>query len=255
MTILQIRDLSVSFDGLSALENFSVEIGEAEIVAILGPSGCGKTTLLNVISGLQEPNRGSLDLTGSLSAGRMKQAAHMHQEDRLLPWRTVKQNALLASEFEVDREVGRQASERALRLLEEFDLASFHNHYPKTLSGGMRRRAALSRTLSVERSLYLFDEPLSGLDYQLRLRVEAVLFRELTERGATALIVTHDIETALALADSVVIMTPRPGSVQGILKCGIARSHGSTVEARKEPEFTRLFLEILQHFQTWGGAE
>ncbi|MCH9650796.1 MAG: ATP-binding cassette domain-containing protein [Deltaproteobacteria bacterium] len=255
-TGLIIENLSVLLGDLPVLENFSIAVEKGEILAILGPSGCGKTTLLNVVSGLQEPTHGHLDLGGNPIGSRLGQSAYMYQEDRLLPWRTVKENALLASEFEKNSRRRKSSALRSLRLLKELDLATFHHHYPKTISGGMSRRVALSRTLSVKRSVYLFDEPLSGLDYQLRLRVEEVIFRELSTQGATALIVTHDIETALALADRIILLAPRPTFIQRALDCGLARHSNSTVDARKRSGFSKLFLEILGHFDEMSdGSE
>ncbi len=248
---LTIRGLSLSFGNLPVLDGLSMRIADGEIIALLGPSGCGKTTLLNVIAGLKSVTSGEVSLLGQQMVPLLGRSAYMHQEDRLLPWRTVSQNALLASEFEQGAGRRAVARNRALELLDELDLSPFAGYFPMALSGGMSRRVALARTLSVERDVYLLDEPLAGLDYQLRLRVEAVIFKSLSEHKGAALMVTHDIESALALADRIFVLSPRPSSLLAVIDCALARASGSPLAARESPEFHAIFHRALELVRSW----
>ena len=182
--------------------NFSVK--EGEFVAIIGPSGCGKTTLLSLAAGLLKPTGGKV-VTNGCSFG------YMLQKDELFPWRTIEKNIFLP--LEIKRTDTKENEERALSLAEKYGLKQFLKSYPSALSGGMRQRAALIRTLAVNPDVLLLDEPFSALDYQTRLAVCDDVYRIIRQEKKTALLITHDISEAISVADTVFVLSRRPASV------------------------------------------
>ncbi len=189
-----------------ATEGLSFSVNEGEFVAIIGPSGCGKTTLLSLAAGLLSPSEGSVTRDGSVG--------YMLQRDELFPWRTIEKNLLLP--LEVKRALTPEAKERTRALAEKYGLKGFLSSYPAQLSGGMRQRAALIRTLAGEPDLLLLDEPFSALDYQTRLNVARDVAGIIRREGKTALLITHDISEAISLADRVIVLTSRPARVAHI---------------------------------------
>ena len=192
-----VRGEIVAADGLS----FTVE--EGEFVAIIGPSGCGKSTLLSLAAGLLTPSEGSVFCRGSVG--------YMLQRDELFPWRTIERNIYLP--LEIKKKNDAKARENARALAEKYGLKEFLQSYPAQLSGGMRQRAALIRTLAAEPEILLLDEPFSALDYQTRLTVTQDVADIIRREGKTALLITHDISEAISLADRVIVLTNRPARV------------------------------------------
>ena len=187
-----------------ALQDVNFSVNEGEFVAIIGPSGCGKTTLLSLAAGLLPPTKGRVESNGS-SFG------YMLQKDELFPWRTIEKNIFLPLEIKrADREENRN---RALALAEKYGLGQFLKNYPSSLSGGMRQRAALIRTLSVDPSVLLLDEPFSALDYQTRLSVCDDVYNIIRKENKTALLITHDISEAISVADKIFVLSRRPAHV------------------------------------------
>lgn len=187
-----------------ALQNVNFSVSEGEFVAIIGPSGCGKTTLLSLAAGLLSPTKGKV-LTSGVSFG------YMLQRDELFSWRTIEKNIFLPLEIKhSDTEANRQ---RALALAEKYGLSQFLKSYPSALSGGMRQRAALIRTLSVNPDVLLLDEPFSALDYQTRLSVCDDVYKIIREENKTALLITHDISEAISVADKIFVLSRRPARV------------------------------------------
>jgi NitT/TauT family transport system ATP-binding protein len=194
-----------------AVTDLSFSVRDGEIVSIIGPSGCGKSTLLNMGSGLDPASEGEVHVDGELVLKPNEHVAFMLQKDLLLPWRSIRQNVELGLEIR-----GVAAQERraiALDLLAKCRLPQFVDHYPHQLSGGMRQRAALARTLAVDPAVLLLDEPFSALDAQTKMVLQADLARTLAETGKTALFVTHDLVEAIALSDRVLVMSQRPGRI------------------------------------------
>lgn len=195
----------------NAVTNLSLAIRTGEVVSIIGPSGCGKSTLLNMGSGLYLPTEGEVKICGQRVTGPVRQVAFMLQKDLLMPWRTIRQNVELGMEIDgVDKS---QRRETADRLLAKCHLAGFGDHYPYQLSGGMRQRAALARTLAVDPQVLLLDEPFSALDAQTKMVLQQDLAKTLYEQKKTALFITHDLIEAIALSDRVLVMSERPGTI------------------------------------------
>jgi NitT/TauT family transport system ATP-binding protein len=196
---------------VTAVEDVSFAIADREVVSLIGPSGCGKSTLLNIGAGLNPPSAGVALVDGEQVQGPNAHVSFMLQKDLLLPWRTIAANVMLGAEIHglprPDRE------RRAQALLEQFHLSEFADHHPHQLSGGMRQRAALARTLAVDPSVLLLDEPFSAVDAQTRLSLQYDLARTLLEAGKTALLITHDLLEAVILSDRILVMSRRPGKI------------------------------------------
>ena len=241
---LSVRNLHKSFAGKGAdthvLDGLDFDIHERDFVSIIGPSGCGKTTVFNIIAGLLEPDAGTLVYRGDEIASLRGRVGYMMQKDLLFPWRTVLENVLLGLEM---RGVARSdAVGTAREHLDAFGLGGFENAYPKTLSGGMRQRVALIRTLIMNPDILLLDEPFSALDYQTRLYLEGVLKEAVENFHKTVVLVTHDIDEAVALSKRVVVLSGRPARVKAIHDIDIAEH--SPIAARSDPRFPGYFHSL-----------
>jgi len=228
-----------------ALSNVSLDIEEGDFVAIVGSSGCGKSTLLSLVSGLIRPSQGDVSVGGKLVAAPSPKVGYMFQKDTLLEWRTVLENALIGAELlGLDM---KKAKARAQDLLIRYGLGEFLHAYPAQLSGGMRQRAALARTLCPDPELLLLDEPFSALDYQIRLALSEEIAAILSEEGKTVILVTHDIGEAISMANRVIVMSRRPGRIKSEHRITFP-SYGATrptpLAARKCPEFAGYFQAI-----------
>ena len=196
---------------LTAVERVSLTVADGEVVSLIGPSGCGKSTLLNMGSGLEPASEGEVFVDAERVTAPNAHVAFMLQKDLLLPWRTIRENVEFGLEIQGWAKGDRR--ERALALLSRFQLAEFVDHYPHQLSGGMRQRSALARTLAVDPSVFLLDEPFSALDAQTKMVLQQDLGRTLAEEGKTALFITHDLVESVALSDRVLVMSARPGRI------------------------------------------
>jgi NitT/TauT family transport system ATP-binding protein len=213
---LEYRNVSMRFavasgKALTAVEGVGFAIRDGEVVSLIGPSGCGKSTLLNIGSGLYAPSAGDAFVDGERVQGPNAHVAFMLQKDLLLPWRTVLENVMFG--VEIQRLALPERKRRALALLENFNLAEFGAHYPHQLSGGMRQRVALARTLAVDPSVLLLDEPFSAVDAQTRMVLQRELAQTLKRAGKTALLITHDLLEAVTMSDRVLVMSRRPGRI------------------------------------------
>ncbi len=239
--LLAVRDLSLHFGEVEAIRDVNLTVSQGEFLALLGPSGCGKSTLLNIMAGLLQPDQGQVLIEGVETANRLGRFAYMPQRDVLLPWRTILENATLGLEVAgVDR---RQARERARDLLPRFGLEGFGDHYPTALSGGMRQRAAFLRTVLADQPVLLLDEPFGALDALTRRAMQEWLLDLWNELNRTIVMVTHDVEEALLLADRVAVMTARPGRIKLVERVHVPRPRHS--EMIGEPEFVTQKLQIL----------
>jgi NitT/TauT family transport system ATP-binding protein len=189
----------------------SFQVRDGEVVSLIGPSGCGKSTLLNIGSGLTAPSAGEAFVDGERVEGPNAHVAFMLQKDLLLPWRTIAENVMFGVEIQGLPLAERR--ERARALLENLGLAEFAGHYPHQLSGGMRQRVALARTLAVDPSVLLLDEPFSAVDAQTRMVLQRELAQTLQRARKTALLITHDLLEAVTLSDRVLVMSKRPGRI------------------------------------------
>ena len=196
---------------VTAIEDVSLGVRDGEVVSLIGPSGCGKSTLLALGAGLEPPTRGDVRVDGERVTEPNDHVAFMLQKDLLLPWRTIRANVELG--LEIRGAPADERRERAQTLLRQCRIADFAESYPHQLSGGMRQRAALARTLAVDPSVLLLDEPFSALDAQTKMVLQQDLADSLAANGKTALFITHDLAEAIALSDRVLVMTRRPGRI------------------------------------------
>ncbi len=194
-----------------AARDVNISIRQGEVVSIIGPSGCGKSTLLNMGAGLAKPSAGTVKVGGEVVSGPNAHVAFMLQKDLLMPWRTIAQNV----EFGLELRNVKAAQRREIseRLLVQCHLKGFGNHYPNQLSGGMRQRAAMARTLAVDPLVLLMDEPFSALDAQTKMILQQDLARTVQAEGKTVLFITHDLAEAVALSDRILVMSERPGTI------------------------------------------
>ncbi|MFO1294278.1 MAG: ABC transporter ATP-binding protein [Rubrivivax sp.] len=225
-----------------ALDGVSLRVAAGEFVAIIGQSGCGKSTLLSMIAGILEPSAGSVRIDGQRVTAASRRVGYMLQQDYLYEWRTILDNALLGAEIQ-KLDLG-QARARAVRLLEKCGMRDFLHHYPRQLSGGMRQRVALARTLVTNPDVVLLDEPFSALDSQTRLAIADEVVDILRSEGKSVVLVTHDIGEAIAMTDRVIVLSRRPGRIrsQHMLRFPSVGSRRPTpFEVRSLPEFNDYF--------------
>lgn len=219
-----------------AVKDLSFSVSEGEFLAVVGPSGCGKTTLLSLAAGLLKPSSGKV-ISSGVTFG------YMLQKDELFPWRTIEKNAFLPLEIKkIDNAENRA---KVIALAEKYGLKDFLKSYPAELSGGMRQRAALIRTLASNPDVLLLDEPFSALDYQTRLAVSGDIAQIIRREHKTALLVTHDISEAISLSDRIVVLSHRPATVKAIHDLGALRAV-PPLERRSRPEFQTLFNQIWE---------
>jgi ABC-type nitrate/sulfonate/bicarbonate transport system ATPase subunit len=243
---LSVSRLSKNFpsgDGtqIVAIADMSFEVRDNEFLSIVGPSGCGKSTLLNVLAGLEEPSGGDILVDGRQHAQRGAFFGYMFQKDLLLPWRNIVENVALS--LEVQRVPRQQARARALQLLERFGLARFSEKYPIQLSGGMRQRVALMRTLICDRPILLLDEPFGALDALTRSVMQEWLLETWEADRRTVVFITHDVEESIFLSDRVLVMTGHPGRIKRELKVDFARPRNHVLLT--EPRFSKLKHQVL----------
>ena len=241
-TIIDLRQAALTYqtpDGeVEALRDVSFSMEEGEFVSIIGPSGCGKSTLLALIAGLERPTAGTVELDGETVTGTSAKIGFMPQRDQLFGWRSIWNNVTLGLQLRRQNTPERQAYVR--ELLERYDLGEFARHQPAQLSGGMRQRCALIRTLATEPKILLLDEPFSALDHQTRLAVSADIHRIIRQEQKSSLLVTHDISEAISLSDRVIVLSHRPGTVKAVHDLS-AMHHIPPLERRELPEFPGLF--------------
>jgi ABC-type nitrate/sulfonate/bicarbonate transport system ATPase subunit len=239
-TKLSIDDVSMTFANsageLRALERVSLTVPQGAFVSLVGPSGCGKSTIFNIVAGLQEPSQGCVLIDGTDVTGTIGRVGYMLQKDLLLPWRTLTDNVILGMEIQGMKLADARA--RALPLLRRYGLAGFENAYPRSLSGGMRQRAALLRTLLFDTDVILLDEPFGALDAQTKLRMQEWLLQLWGDFGKTVVFVTHDVEEAIFLSDEVHVMGTRPGRIIAAIPVVLPRPRLRACTST--PEFMRM---------------
>jgi NitT/TauT family transport system ATP-binding protein len=251
---VELRDVNLRYFGLEgeteALTGISVSIAPGEFVAIIGQSGCGKSTLLSLISGILKPTHGAVLVDGKPVTGPTRKIGYMLQQDYLFEWRTILENTLLGAEIQgADM---RKARERATQLLTRYGLGQFLHHLPRQLSGGMRQRVALARTLCTEPDIVLLDEPFSALDSQTRLALADEVTEILRREGKTAILVTHDIGEAISMSERVIVLSRRPGRVKSEHAIGFPSGNGvrpAPFAARNAPEFNQYFNTLWRELE------
>ena len=224
------------------IADLSLTLRKGEIVSIVGPSGCGKTTLLNTLCGLLAPDAGRIRWHGRQVSGQPQNVGYMLQKDLLLPWRTALGNTMLGLEI---RGIGAaEAEDRSRAMLDQLGLHGFADHYPSTLSGGMRQRVALARTLVNDPDVLLLDEPFAALDFQTKLLIENDMVDLVRKGGRSMLLITHDIEEAVSLADRVIVLTRRPTRVKATYHIEFGDSRADMISLRERPDFSRYVRRI-----------
>ena len=242
-TILEVKNVSKKYqnkqDEVLAIENVNFRVKEGEFVSIIGPSGCGKSTLLSIIAGLENKTSGKIYIEGEEVNGVSSKIGYMLQRDCLLEWRNIFNNIMFG--LEVKGNKNKENQEYAEELLKKYNLYDFKDKYPSELSGGMRQRVALIRTLAAKPKILLLDEAFSALDYQTRIMVTNDIYTILKKEKITALIVTHDISEAISMADRVLVLSKRPGTIKDIQKINFEIESRTPINCRENPKFSKYF--------------
>ena len=244
MALLDINHVDVIYQTekseTEAVRDLTLSVDEGEFIALVGPSGCGKTTLLSMIAGLLQPTDGSVTIDGQTVVASSGNVGYMLQRDNLFEWRTIEANVLLG--LSVQKKLNDESKKYATDMLEKYGLGEFRSAYPTQLSGGMRQRAALIRTLAFKPRLLLLDEPFSAVDFQTRMTVCDDVYSIIKSEGKTAILVTHDISEAVSMADRVIVLTKRPATVKNIFSVDIDAP--TPLKKRESPRFSEWFDRI-----------
>lgn len=229
-------------DSLEIVRSLSFALQPGEVVSIVGPSGCGKTTLLNLLCQLIEPTQGSVMWHGREISGVPPNVGYMLQKDLLLPWRSAIDNVTLG--LQVNGVAKNERTRRAQDLLEMLGLTAFARHFPSTLSGGMRQRVALARTLAPDPEVLLFDEPFSALDFQTKMLIEHDMLRLVRDQRRSLLLITHDVEEAVSLSDRVIVLSQRPCTIVAEHTIDLPADRLNLIEVRESPRFGSYVRQI-----------
>lgn len=252
MPFLSFVDVSYAYHNLKgetqAIRQLSFQIKEGEFVAIVGPSGCGKSTILSLISGILEPEEGKIVFKGK----KRPRIGYMLQRDHLFPWRSIWENCVLG--LEIQKELTPDKTAYAEYLLKEYGLWDARNKKPDELSGGMRQRAALIRTLVLHPDLFLLDEPFSALDFQTRIEVSDDIASIIRESGKTVVLITHDLQEAISLSDRILVLSNRPAHVIRDMPVLFSNGRKGTLEARSAPEFQGYFNLLWEDLKGKEGG-
>ena len=245
MDILKIKNVCLNYYSKTteteALKNVSFSVKEGEFVAIVGPSGCGKTTLLSLISGILKPTSGEIFLKDNPINGVSSNVGYMLQRDHLFEWRTIENNVRLG--LEIQKKLDKKNLLRVEELLDKYGLKEFSKSFPHQLSGGMRQRVALIRTIATDPDILLLDEPFSALDFQTRLNVCDDVYSIIKKEQKTALLVTHDISEAISMADKIIILSNRPATVKKTHETNLSQ-YSSPLKRRESANFSKQFEKI-----------
>ncbi|MCE5221691.1 MAG: ABC transporter ATP-binding protein [Clostridium sp.] len=246
MSLLKICDVSMNYHSIKgetqALNNVNFEVNEGEFISILGPSGCGKSTLLNIMNGLLEQSSGYVLYKGEDIKNNLDKIGYMFQKDHLFEWNTVWENVTLG--LRIKKQLNNESKEKVNELLDTYGLLRFKEHYPSELSGGMRQRVALIRTLALKPEILFLDEPFSALDYQSRLLVCDDVYKIIKTEKKTAIMVTHDIAEAISISQKVIVLTKRPSSVKVEIPIDFGNDNLTPFQKRKSPQFSDYFNRL-----------
>ena len=241
--ILEVKNIGKKYQNkegeILALKNVNFRVKKGEFVSIIGPSGCGKSTLLSIIAGLEEKTTGEIYIEGEKVNGISSKIGYMLQRDCLLEWRNILSDTMFG--LEVKGKKDNVNKEYVLELLKKYNLYEFKDKYPSELSGGMRQRVALIRTLAVKPKILLLDEAFSALDYQTRIMVTNDIYSILRKEKITAIIVTHDISEAISMSDRVLVLSKRPGTIKDIHKINFGIENRTPINCRESPKFSQYF--------------
>lgn len=235
-----------------AVRDINLRVEEGEFICLVGPSGCGKTTLLSLIAGLEQPTAGKVLIDGKPVTGPSRQVGYMLQQDYLFNWRTIEDNVFLGLDIQGIR--SKETEEYALHLLEEMELADVRKSSPTQLSGGMRQRVALVRTLACQPDVLLLDEPFSALDYQTKLKLEDLIYSTLRRHKKTAILVTHDLSESIAMGNRVYILSRNPGRINSEVMIPPAICDALPFDARNQEGFQDLFHQVWKEMEVVSDA-
>lgn len=248
---LEVCNVNFSYHSLNgetpALKDISFSVSAGEFLAVVGPSGCGKSTLLSLLSGLLQSEDGTILIDGKPVSDTNGSIGYMLQKDHLLEWRTILSNVALG--LEIRHNLNSETKKALHHMLQTYGLSGFEHARPSNLSGGMRQRAALIRTLAVNPDILLLDEPFSALDYQTRLTVCDDISTIIRDTQKTAILITHDLSEAISTADRVIVLTARPGTVKTILPISFDKEYDSPLKRRNAPEFSKYFNQVWKELQ------
>ena len=246
--ILEVQNICKTYQAkngeVKALNNINFSVEKGEYISIIGPSGCGKSTLLSIIAGLEPKTDGEIYIEGKVG--------YMLQKDNLLEWRTIYRNVLLG--LEIQKELTEENKMYAINLLKKYGLYEFKDKYPTQLSGGMRQRVALIRTLAIRPNILLLDEAFSALDYQTRLMVTEDIYKILKQENITAVMVTHDISEAISMSDRVIVLSQRPATVKSIYEIDFEMENRTPLNCRENPKFSRYFNLMWRELEKYDKA-
>ncbi len=241
--ILEVKNISKKYQNQNgeviALENVNFRVNKGEFVSIIGPSGCGKSTLLSIIAGLEEKTTGKIYIEGEETTGISNKIGYMLQRDCLLEWRDILNNTMFG--LEIKNNKNDESKKYVEQLLKKYNLYEFKDKYPSELSGGMRQRVALIRTLAIKPKILLLDEAFSALDYQTRIMVTDDIYNILRKENITAIMVTHDISEAISMSDRVLVLSKRPGTIRDIHKIDFEIENRTPLNCRESPKFSKYF--------------
>lgn len=244
--LLKIKDVSKIYQAKNgeteALKDINFSVEQGEFVSLIGPSGCGKSTLLSIIAGLEEKTTGNLYIDGEESFGISPKIGYMLQKDSLLEWRSIYKNVIFGLEI---RKIKTEENRRYVeQLLKKYHLYEFKDKYPSQLSGGMRQRVALIRTLAIKPKILLLDEAFSAIDYQTRLMVTKDIYKIIKNENVTTLMVTHDISEAISMSDRIIVLTERPATIKSIHNIDFEMENRDPLNVRESPKFSKYFDTI-----------
>lgn len=241
-TILEIKNIYKTYytktGEINALDDISLSVNEKDFIALVGPSGCGKSTLLSIIGGLEKQTKGKIIKKENLKIG------YMLQDDCLFPYLTIFENCVLG--LKITKTYTKSNIENVKKLIETYGLKDFINNYPKDLSGGMRQRVALIRTLALKPDLILLDEPFSALDYQMRINVSSDVLNIIKNENKTLIIVTHDISEAISMCNKVIVLSKRPSKIKKIYNINYEFDKKSPIKSRSSKEFMEYYQKIWE---------
>lgn len=237
--ILKIENLKKSYHDkkseIKALNNISFDVYDKEFISIVGPSGCGKSTILSILSNLEKKSDGVIELENNKTIG------YMLQDDSLFFWRTILENCLIG--LEITGRLNEKTKKYVINLLKTYGLYEFKDKYPSSLSGGMKQRVSLIRTLAIKPDILLLDEPMSALDYQSRLAISNDIYKIIKNEGKTAIMVTHDIAEAISMSDRIIVLSKRPATVKNIYNIELTNK-STPINNRKCKEFSKYYDKI-----------
>ncbi len=250
--ILEIKNVGKKYQHKNgetlAIKNINLKVKEGEFVSIIGPSGCGKSTLLSIIAGLESKTEGNIYIEKEEVNGISSKIGYMLQKDCLLEWRNIYNNILLG--LEIKKVKNKENIDYVEELLKKYGLYEFKDKFPSQLSGGMRQRVALIRTLAVKPKILLLDEAFSALDYQTRIKVTVDIYKILKKERITSLMVTHDITEAISMGDRVVVLSERPGTIKNIHDINFEKKDRDPLSVREEQSFSKYFNALWKELDT-----